>query len=124
VSGAVVLLRPPGYEPPSEHEAATQAAVVRMLAELKGYKFAGVHDRGRRYPGRVFFVPPDVLIADEAAALGITSADDLFGGVVPRRPARRLRPAGGRAHGRSPAHRRRRRQLRRLSGDPAGRRAA
>lgn len=83
VSGVVVLLRPPGYEPPSQHEAATQAAVARMLAELKGYQFAGVHDRRCRYPGRVFFVPPDALMAAEAAQLGITGADDLFGGVVP-----------------------------------------
>jgi hypothetical protein len=54
-----------------------------MIADVKGYEFGGPWDPARVYPGHVFFVPPDTLLVEEAARLGITSADDLFGGVVP-----------------------------------------
>jgi hypothetical protein len=85
VGGSVVLFRPPGSEPPRDHEAATQGAVARLLAEVKGCEFAGTWDGACGYAGRLFFVPADTLLTDEAARLGIASPDDLFGGVVPYR---------------------------------------
>ncbi|MEI7037884.1 DUF3182 family protein [Fulvimonas yonginensis] len=70
----------------STHEAAAHAAIARQLAELLGYDFAGAFVPGQAYPGHLYFVPGDVLIGlDAAAACGIRSADDLFGGVVPER---------------------------------------
>lgn len=70
----------------SVHEAATHAAIARQLADLLGYDFAGDYQRDHAYAGPLYFVPGDVLIGVEAAAeLGIRSADDLFGGVVPDR---------------------------------------
>ena len=65
------------------HEAATQTDVARRIANIQGFGFAGAYDAHRTYEGRLFFVPDDVLLDVQARQLGITSDDDLFGGVVP-----------------------------------------
>ena len=50
---------------------------------LKRYDFRGCHDRACDYRVPVFFVPDDTLLIQEAAALGIGSHNDFYGGVVP-----------------------------------------
>jgi Protein of unknown function (DUF3182) len=58
-------------------------ADARLLAKLKGYDFGGRHDAARAYSNSLFFVPDDVLLKEEAEALGIRGPEDLYGGVVP-----------------------------------------
>lgn len=65
------------------HERATLFDVAAMIAKLKGCEVAGSYDSSYRYAGKIFFVPDDALVSDEASSLDICSADDLFGGVVP-----------------------------------------
>jgi uncharacterized protein DUF3182 len=65
------------------HERKVQEQIARKLAALKGYRFAGTHDAGTAYSGRLYFVPSKTLTIDEAVHLGIHSEADLFGGVVP-----------------------------------------
>ena len=65
------------------HQTAVLEADARAIAALKGYDFAGVFDRTLDRSRPVFFVPDDTLLADEAARLGIRSAGELYGGVVP-----------------------------------------
>src|SRR5438093_11235904 len=65
------------------HEGTTLVAVADAIARLKHYRFAGRWDESHRHSRRVFFVPDETLLAPEARQLGIGSADDLFGGVVP-----------------------------------------
>ena len=65
------------------HEGTTLVAVADAIARLKHYRFAGRWDESHRQSGRIFFVPDETLLAPEARQLGIGSADDLFGGVVP-----------------------------------------
>jgi hypothetical protein len=66
------------------HQAMTYADVARMIARLKAFEFAGYHEAGPAYPGPLYFVPLHTLVGREAAhALGIRSANDLYGGVVP-----------------------------------------
>lgn len=68
---------------PDSHDLLTKASVARSLADLLGLEFAGVYDPAHRPPGPLYFVPSDTLSLEQAWALGIDSADDLFGGVVP-----------------------------------------
>jgi Protein of unknown function (DUF3182) len=65
------------------HEWLTHVGIAMRLAVLKGVDFANEYDSSRRYPGPVYFVPEDTLDIATANALGIRSARDLFGGVVP-----------------------------------------
>jgi hypothetical protein len=65
------------------HEKATLFDVAAMIAKLKGCEIAGSYDAACNYAGKVFFVPDDTLVADEASSLDICSQDDLFGAVVP-----------------------------------------
>jgi hypothetical protein len=65
------------------HQRATVGDIARMIAELTGCEFGGEYDPSARYGGRLYFVPSDTLLAEEAHALGIHTPDDLFGGVVP-----------------------------------------
>jgi hypothetical protein len=65
------------------HEKAVLFDVAAMIARLKDCEIAGSYDAARNYGGKIFFVPDDTLVADEASSLGICSQDDLFGGVVP-----------------------------------------
>ena len=68
---------------PRAHETATHVAVARLIADLKGFAFGGTWKPARGLPARTFFVPQDTLVSDVAEQLGIRTADDLFGGVVP-----------------------------------------
>jgi uncharacterized protein DUF3182 len=65
------------------HEKATLFDVAAMSAKLKDCEIAGAYDAAYNYAGKIFFVPDDTLVADEASSLDVCSADDLFGGVVP-----------------------------------------
>jgi hypothetical protein len=82
--GVVVAYLPDRHEHASEHERVSLIAFARRLAAVRDYDAGGVYEPTRRYPGHVYFVPSCTLIVDEAAALGIRGADDLFGGVVPQ----------------------------------------
>jgi len=65
------------------HEGIRLVAIADTIARLKHYRFAGRWDESHRHSGRVFFVPDETLLTPKARQLGIGSADDLFGGVVP-----------------------------------------
>ncbi len=65
------------------HDRVTRDGIARRLALLKGFEFAGEHDRLCRYPGPLYLVPADTLLTAEAEELGIRGEDDLFGGMVP-----------------------------------------
>jgi hypothetical protein len=69
--------------PEDDHERATHSAIARTIAGLKGVAFGGEYDPSARYGHRLYFVPSDTLTAESAAALGIRTQEDLFGGVVP-----------------------------------------
>jgi hypothetical protein len=82
--GVVVSYAPPrGYNPAS-HECVTRMKIADKLAALKGCAFAGEYDGDAAYPGALYYVPSRTIVGcGAAAALGIRSEDDLFGGVVP-----------------------------------------
>ncbi|ODV42004.1 hypothetical protein AWV79_30885 [Cupriavidus sp. UYMMa02A] len=79
-----------GYGKPDSHQGATLERIGRKVAQLAGYSFGGAYEAraaataptaGAAAP---YLVPQDTLVgAPQARALGIQSADDLFGGVVP-----------------------------------------
>ena len=71
-----------GVTPTDGHESWTLDAVARMLAAIKGYRFAGAYDPERGYKGHVYFVPRDTLLLSDASGLPISGEADLFGGVV------------------------------------------
>jgi hypothetical protein len=48
-----------------------------------GARFGGVTHRPNGYHGRCYFVPYDTLLAPVATRLGVRTAEDLFGAVVP-----------------------------------------
>jgi hypothetical protein len=76
-----VALHFEGPPPPTaSHQRVTMDAVAGALARLKGGELAvdGTVSGGARY-----LVPDETLLCARAEALGIRSADDLFGGVVP-----------------------------------------
>jgi hypothetical protein len=81
--GMVVTYAPAGGDGVTEHEIAARVSVAKTLAELKGYRFGGGYQRSLRRNGPLYFVPSQTLSGDEARALGIHGAHDLFGGVVP-----------------------------------------
>jgi hypothetical protein len=87
--GVVIAHGLGGRDPRDDHEAATLLSASQRLAALLGYAFAGTDDpdsvRARAGPGAaLYLVPPDTIVGlDTAAALGIRSEADLFGGVVP-----------------------------------------
>ncbi|HEX3894600.1 MAG TPA: DUF3182 family protein [Rudaea sp.] len=65
------------------HDYVSLRAITKRLANLLGFSFAGEYLRATRDGADIYFVPQHTLLADEAAALGISNEDDLFGGVVP-----------------------------------------
>lgn len=65
------------------HEACTLTHVARRLAALIGCAFVGRHDGRRRYPGKLFVFAVDPLLPEQARALGVASAADVFGSVIP-----------------------------------------
>ena len=67
----------------SDQEHATRAEAARRLAALKGAAFCGEYAADRSYGAPLYVVPSDTLTADVAPGLGVHSANDLFGGVVP-----------------------------------------
>lgn len=81
--GVVVTYAPDGYDHASEHERITHLAFARQLAALRGYEAAGCYQPRRHGAAHLYFLPCTTLTGDQALALGIGSADDLFGGVVP-----------------------------------------
>lgn len=96
MTGSVWLLVAPGSAP-DNHTRHMRLAMARRIAALRGDRFGGVRVMSSSgiAPARVsaiglepidtpYFVPEDCLDAAQAAAAGIVSADDLFGGVVPQ----------------------------------------
>ncbi|MEP6722473.1 MAG: DUF3182 family protein [Variovorax sp.] len=67
----------------SDQEHATRAEAARRLAALKGVAFRGEYRHDHPYGAPLYLVPSDTLTADVAHGLGVLSANDLFGGVVP-----------------------------------------
>lgn len=67
----------------SGHEADTLRELARQIAELKGTQFAGEFDEACAYPDHRYLIPDDTLTVTEARKLGVRSARDLYGGVVP-----------------------------------------
>ena len=57
---------------------------AKAIARMKQCAFGGRYREGIVYPGRVYFVPDETLLVEEASSLGITSSRDLYGGVVPQ----------------------------------------
>ena len=67
------------------HDRLSRHALAGRLAAVLGYEFRGEYDARQRYAARPYFVPKDTLLREQAEALGIRDANDLFGGVVPHR---------------------------------------
>ncbi|MBA4263918.1 MAG: DUF3182 domain-containing protein [Comamonadaceae bacterium] len=69
---------------PSSHETGSKAQLAQALAGLLGGDYAGELDTQRPCKGGLYLVPSETL-PDLASArrLGVHTADDLFGGVVP-----------------------------------------
>jgi hypothetical protein len=67
----------------ARHDRASRTWVAERIAVLQGSSYAGEFDPDRRYEASLYFVPVDTLTAKAANGLGIRSAQDLFGGVVP-----------------------------------------
>jgi hypothetical protein len=65
------------------HQKILLDADAQAIAKLKGYDFGGHYNTAHNHSGSIFFVPDDTLLLDEASGLGIRSANDLYGGVVP-----------------------------------------
>jgi hypothetical protein len=78
----VYLSRPASFL--RTHEGQALLAVARAVARLTGCEYRGSVQATAMSPEASYFVPDETLVADEAARLGIRSARDLFGGVVPR----------------------------------------
>jgi len=66
------------------HETVALTTVANAIAQVKQCGLETCYDGARHRPGRLYFVPNDTLVSDEASSIGIRGADDLFGGVVPR----------------------------------------
>lgn len=81
--GVVVAYAPAPHGFTSEHERVSVLEFARRLGGLRDYDFGGTYEPSRRYPGHIYFVPINTLVAEEAASLGIHGPGDLFGGVVP-----------------------------------------
>lgn len=77
-----VLLGPAGSQARSRHEQVCHEAMARQLASLLSMRFGGVHGT-QADPAPAYFLPAEVLTVEQAAAAGIASERDLFGGVVP-----------------------------------------
>lgn len=74
----------PGQRHEPRHEAAVHLEIAKRLARLQGIDFLGTYQRSVPYPGRLYFVPNQVLVGVESARrLGVDCERDLFGGVVP-----------------------------------------
>ena len=68
---------------PQGHDAASRQALAQRLAALLGWQFAGAYDAAGPNAHPLYFVPDDALSRADADLLGIVTADQLYGGVVP-----------------------------------------
>jgi len=67
----------------SGHEVATRQEVARRIARIKGYRLADELPQAA-WPAQTYLIPNDTLVGlPEARSLGVHSAEDFFGGVVP-----------------------------------------
>lgn len=67
------------------HEVSTHGALAARIAGLKGCEYGGEFDPSASYEQPLYFVPSDTLVSvDFARGLGISTEQDLFGGVVPQ----------------------------------------
>jgi hypothetical protein len=81
--GIVVVYISPFGKPLQWHHKVVLDAGAKTIAKLKGNDFGGRYQARCDRGAPVFFVPGDTLLLDEASRLGIRSANDLYGGVVP-----------------------------------------
>jgi hypothetical protein len=78
---AVVLL--PTHKKLATHEVVVHQKLAEKIATLLGCEFLGLYDPAIHKDPGLYFVPSDTLIGQqEHRTLNITSADDLFGGVI------------------------------------------
>lgn len=80
---AVAVHFPPSGAPMYTHEKIALSEVAKSIARISGNQFVGDYDPQVHVAARLFFVPSDTLILDEARDLGILSAHQLYGAVVP-----------------------------------------
>jgi len=66
------------------HQKLMLEADAKAIARVKQYEFGGLYREGFAHSGRIYFVPDETLLVEEASSLGITSFLDLYGGVVPQ----------------------------------------
>jgi hypothetical protein len=65
------------------HEKVTLSVVAKNIARLVGHRFLGEFDPTVHVAARLFFVPNDTLMLNEAQNLGIHSSQQIYGAVVP-----------------------------------------
>jgi hypothetical protein len=70
------------------HHRVVLDAGAKAIAKIQGYEFGGLYERPSDHCDRLFFVPDDTLLVDEASSLGIRSPNDLYGGIAPYRFAK------------------------------------
>jgi hypothetical protein len=81
--GTVVVYDSRLGTPMYAHEKAAMVHVASAIARLKRYHLACSYNDALRRSGKVFVVPDDTLMRDEAVSLGISEANEIFGAVVP-----------------------------------------
>jgi Protein of unknown function (DUF3182) len=86
--GVVVVYFSRFGKPLQRHHKVVLESSAKTIAAIKGYEFGGHCERPRGHFDRLFFVPDDTLLVDEASCLGIRSPHDLYGGVAPYRFAK------------------------------------
>jgi Protein of unknown function (DUF3182) len=86
--GAVVVYFSRFGKPLQWHHRVVLESGAKATAAILGYEFAGRYERPGDHSDRLFFVPDDTLLVDEASYLGIRSPHDLYGGVAPYRFAK------------------------------------
>ncbi|MCO5399105.1 DUF3182 family protein [Ralstonia soli] len=79
----IVLYRSGRIAAPRGHEIDTLRELARQIAALKGTQFAGEIDESCAPPTHCYLIADDTLTLVEAGKLGVGSAHDLYGGVVP-----------------------------------------
>jgi Protein of unknown function (DUF3182) len=82
-SGGVALYFSRLGAPMYVHEKITLFTVAKAIAQINNCQFLGSFDHRPHHSGKVFLVPDDTLIIDEALWLNACCENDLFGGVVP-----------------------------------------
>jgi hypothetical protein len=80
---SVAFLRCDATKSIRDDDVSTKADVARSLAAVLGIDYVGDRTGSSGVDESVYWVPSDTLQVAQAAALGIRSADDFFGGAVP-----------------------------------------